>query len=343
MRQLRLRDIGGIIVIDFIDMANPKNRQLVEDALEAELARDRTKTYVVEISPLGLVEMTRQNVTDGPREILTDKCPTCEATGVVVSAETRAVEVERKLRREVAGSKAEAFQVELHSDVAAILVGPNGEHLEELEKETGKRFAFKTKKSFRLDRFAILAAGQGRRDRRPGAQARARRGGTRARKAAAAAVVALDETLIEGVEEAPEAEAGGSRGGAPPTATSPRRSRRRRPAAARVEAAAARRRPRAETTAKPRGRGDEAAEPSAAEPVEAARGRRGCGWPSPNGDAPAEEKPKKKTRRGTRGGPPAEEEAGGGETPPSRLRPRRTLARLSAAAGPARSFPVYEP
>ena len=72
VRQLRLRDIGGIIVIDFIDMANPKNRATVEEALRSGLERDRTKTYVVEISsPLGLVEMTRQNVTDGPREILT--------------------------------------------------------------------------------------------------------------------------------------------------------------------------------------------------------------------------------------------------------------------------------
>ncbi|HEY7692274.1 MAG TPA: Rne/Rng family ribonuclease, partial [Gaiellaceae bacterium] len=62
VRQLRLRDIGGIIVIDFIDMANPKNRASVEEALQQELERDRTKTYVVEISPLGLVEMTRQNV-----------------------------------------------------------------------------------------------------------------------------------------------------------------------------------------------------------------------------------------------------------------------------------------
>ncbi|HET6945311.1 MAG TPA: Rne/Rng family ribonuclease, partial [Gaiellaceae bacterium] len=69
VRQLRLRDIGGIIVIDFIDMANPKNRATVEEALRSELERDRTKTYVVEISPLGLVEMTRQNVTDGPREV----------------------------------------------------------------------------------------------------------------------------------------------------------------------------------------------------------------------------------------------------------------------------------
>ena len=67
VRQLRLRDIGGIIVIDFIDMANPKNRAAVEEALKTELS-DRTKTYVVEISPLGLVEMTRQNVARTARD-----------------------------------------------------------------------------------------------------------------------------------------------------------------------------------------------------------------------------------------------------------------------------------
>ena len=98
VRQLRLRDIGGIIVIDFIDMANPKNRATVEEALRTELERDRTKTYVVEISPLGLVEMTRQNVTDGPREILTRKCPVCGGDGIVISEATAAVEVERRLR-----------------------------------------------------------------------------------------------------------------------------------------------------------------------------------------------------------------------------------------------------
>ena len=102
VRQLRLRDIGGIIVIDFIDMANPKNRAQVEDALKNELEKDRTKTYVVEISPLGLVEMTRQNVTDGPREILTHKCPTCTGDGIVVSEETYAVDAERRIRRLVA-------------------------------------------------------------------------------------------------------------------------------------------------------------------------------------------------------------------------------------------------
>ena len=79
-------------------MANPKNRATVEEALKTELERDRTKTYVVEISPLGLVEMTRQNVTDGPREILTQKCPTCAGDGIVLSTHSAAIDAERKLR-----------------------------------------------------------------------------------------------------------------------------------------------------------------------------------------------------------------------------------------------------
>ena len=124
VRQLRLRDIGGIIVIDFIDMGSPKNRATVEEALKNELERDRTKTYVVEISPLGLVEMTRQNVTDGPREIMTRKCPTCSGDGVVLSETTAAIDVERKLRTLAAGSRAKAFRVELNARVAALLVGP---------------------------------------------------------------------------------------------------------------------------------------------------------------------------------------------------------------------------
>src|SRR6187431_355492 len=135
VRQLRLRDIGGIIVIDFIDMANPKNRQAVEDALRTELERDRTKTYVVEISPLGLVEMTRQNVTDGPREILTQKCPTCAGDGIVLSAHSAAIDAERKLRDLARNAKrgVEAFRVELEEGVAAHLVGPGASRLAEIE------------------------------------------------------------------------------------------------------------------------------------------------------------------------------------------------------------------
>ena len=102
VRQLRLRDIGGIIVIDFIDMSRARNRDAVLKTLRKALDEDRTKTYVVEISPLGLVEMTRQNVTDGVREILTKPCPTCDGEGVVLSEETVAIEVERRLRDLVA-------------------------------------------------------------------------------------------------------------------------------------------------------------------------------------------------------------------------------------------------
>ena len=131
VRQLRLRDVGGIIVIDFIDMANPKNRPQVEEALRKELERDRTKTYVVEISPLGLVEMTRQNVTDGPREVMTRKCPTCGGDGIVVSEGTTAVEIERKLRALVTpGSRAKAFKVELNAKIASIVAGPGGSRLQ---------------------------------------------------------------------------------------------------------------------------------------------------------------------------------------------------------------------
>ena len=92
VRQLRLRDIGGIIVIDFIDMARSRNRDAVLKVLRKALDEDRTKTFVVEISPLGLVEMTRQNVTDGVREIMTKPCPVCSGEGVVKSEETIAIE-----------------------------------------------------------------------------------------------------------------------------------------------------------------------------------------------------------------------------------------------------------
>ena len=160
VRQLRLRDIGGIIVIDFIDMANPKNRAQVEEALRNELERDRTKTYVVEISPLGLVEMTRQNVTDGPREILTKKCPTCEGDGIVVSEATAAMDVERRLRGLAAGSRAQAFRVEVNARTAALLIGSGANRLTEIEAASKKRFFFVPKDGVHSDHLAVLAEGK---------------------------------------------------------------------------------------------------------------------------------------------------------------------------------------
>jgi ribonuclease G len=162
VRQLRLRDIGGIIVIDFIDMANPKNRASVEDALRDELERDRTKTYVVEISPLGLVEMTRQNVTDGPREILTRKCPTCAGDGIVVSDHTVAMQVERKLRALAApGSRVQAYQVALHPRVLELVVGPGGARLAAIEETTRRRFFLVAAEGHvHTDHFSVLAEGK---------------------------------------------------------------------------------------------------------------------------------------------------------------------------------------
>jgi ribonuclease G len=157
VRQLRLRDIGGIIVIDFIDMSSARNRNQVLNALRKALDEDRTRTYVVEISPLGLVEMTRQNVTEGVREIMTKPCPTCGGEGVVLSEETIAIEVERKLRE--ISSASEAFLVQVHPRVAAILIGGGGKPLKELEEETGKHFHFEGSEGIPLDTFRITAEG----------------------------------------------------------------------------------------------------------------------------------------------------------------------------------------
>ena len=160
VRQLRLRDIGGIIVIDFIDMANPKNRSAVEEALRTELERDRTKTYVVEISPLGLVEMTRQNVTDGPRELMTKKCPTCGGDGIVYSEASAAIDVERRLRSLVAGSRSQAYRVELSAPIAAALIGSGATRLQELETMTKRRFFLDGKPDMHVDHFVVLAEGK---------------------------------------------------------------------------------------------------------------------------------------------------------------------------------------
>jgi ribonuclease G len=160
VRQLRLRDIGGIIVIDFIDMANPKNRATVEEALKTELERDRTKTYVVEISPLGLVEMTRQNVTDGPREIITRKCTVCGGDGVVLSETSAAVDVERHLRALAASApRTKAFKVELNAKVASILIGPGASRLAAIEEETRRRFLIESREDVPTGHFEVLGKG----------------------------------------------------------------------------------------------------------------------------------------------------------------------------------------
>jgi ribonuclease G len=129
--------------------------------LRKSLDEDRTKTYVVEISPLGLVEMTRQNVTDGVREIMTKPCPTCEGEGVVLSEETVAIEVDRWLHELTAERKAPAFLIRLHPKVASILVGNQGVPgpIVEIEQETGRHFHFEGTEALPIDHFEVVLEG----------------------------------------------------------------------------------------------------------------------------------------------------------------------------------------
>jgi ribonuclease G len=159
VRQLRLRDIGGIIVIDFIDMARARNRDAVLKTLRAALGEDRTKTFVVEISPLGLVEMTRQNVTDGVREIMTRPCPTCGGEGVIKSEETIAIEFERRLREAAARSSTEALLIQMNPRVSAEFTADGGRVLHLIEEQTGKTFVFEGSEGLPLDHFDVLLEG----------------------------------------------------------------------------------------------------------------------------------------------------------------------------------------
>jgi ribonuclease G len=160
VNQLRLRDIGGIIVIDFIDMARARNRDAVMKVLRETLDEDRTKTFTAEISKLGLVEMTRQNVTEGVREILTRPCPTCEGEGVILSEETVAIEFERKLRDIAAEHRdTEAFLVQINPRVTAEFTSHGSRVLHALEDETGKSFLFEGSEGLALDHFAVTFEG----------------------------------------------------------------------------------------------------------------------------------------------------------------------------------------
>jgi ribonuclease G len=160
VNQLRLRDIGGIIVIDFIDMARARNRDAVMKTLRKTLDEDRTKTFTAELSRLGLVEMTRQNVTEGVREIMSRPCPTCDGEGVIRSEETIAIEFERRLRDVVVEHPdAEAFLVQINPRVTAQFTGQGSRVLHALEAQTGRSFHFEGSEGLVLDHFAITFQG----------------------------------------------------------------------------------------------------------------------------------------------------------------------------------------
>lgn len=132
-RQLRLRDLGGIIVIDFIDMTSAHDRQQVMRTLERALKRDRARTKISHISPLGLVQMTRKRTGESVVELLMEPCPYCGGRGRIIAPESVSMDIERELTRRAATEQAEAYLVIAHPKVAELLIGPEGENVEELE------------------------------------------------------------------------------------------------------------------------------------------------------------------------------------------------------------------
>jgi len=141
VRQLRLRDIGGIIVIDFIDMEDQFNRVELMRRFQQALERDRTRTRVMEISRLGLVEMTRKNVTDGLSGVLTDPCPTCHGEGRVLSSTTRRIDVERKMREILVSGRSPAYLFAINPETYELITAPGQNTIASLRSATGKHVA----------------------------------------------------------------------------------------------------------------------------------------------------------------------------------------------------------
>ena len=138
LRQIRLRDLGGIIVIDFIDMDREENRERLLHFIQAELGRDRTTTKAVStITTLGLVQITRKNVSEGLFATVTEPCPVCAGQGRVFSDQTRRIAVERAIREQVTNSRGKAFLFALSPSTYELVTAPGVNMLATLRGETG--------------------------------------------------------------------------------------------------------------------------------------------------------------------------------------------------------------
>ncbi len=157
VRQIRLRDIGGIILIDFIDMDNEKHRRRVLAALHEAVRADRTKIHVIDLTGLGLVEITRKRVYQDLEELMRIPCPYCEGRGRVLSPESTAARVRRELARLAGTSRASYLAVQVHPEVAALL--DNDTHWRDtLARESGKTILIRPQPGLHLDRMSILQA-----------------------------------------------------------------------------------------------------------------------------------------------------------------------------------------
>lgn len=157
-RQLRLRDIGGMIVLDFIDMNSSRDRQTVQNALELAFRRDRTRTKISHISPLGLVEMTRKRTSESVTDMMSHTCPYCTGRGKVWSPETVAIRIEREILKLCAEKDVDAVLVYANPEVVVWLVGAEGDAVERLERTIRRPVYVRARHEMHQERYEIHAA-----------------------------------------------------------------------------------------------------------------------------------------------------------------------------------------
>jgi ribonuclease G len=161
-RQIRLRDIGGIIVCDFIDMETRSNRDKVLQELRTHLGRDRARTKALAVSELGLVEMTRQRVRPSLWHSMTTDCPTCGGSGRVFTPEVVARRLERALKRAGHEHRERQLTVRLHPEVALYLLEEEPKLLHTLSKLTTLDLELRDDPMMRLDEFRLMSRPAGR-------------------------------------------------------------------------------------------------------------------------------------------------------------------------------------
>lgn len=140
-RQLRLRDVGGIVIIDFIDMESHEHRRNLYRAFKEALSKDRAKTHLLQISELGLVEMTRQRIRQSLESAVYDTCTYCEGKGMVKSTATMAIQAIRELRRALGETKNRIVNLYVRPEVAERLLQQEKKTLRHLERSTGSRIS----------------------------------------------------------------------------------------------------------------------------------------------------------------------------------------------------------
>ena len=153
--QLRLRNIGGMIIVDFIDMDKDANREKVMRAFEEALKADKAKANVTKISELGLVEMTRKRTRESLGRMLTESCPYCEGKGYVKSKTTVCAEILRRLRRDGATFRSDGIVVTCNPEIADLLVTVEQSYLDDLEKRLQRRIIIAAKKRFHIEKFEL--------------------------------------------------------------------------------------------------------------------------------------------------------------------------------------------